>query len=345
MRISFWDKWKGIAIIAVVLIHATGSTASFPEESLNNNFGIILRQFINFPVGLFIFLAAFFAANPKKDNENYVDSVKKRIWRLTLPFLIWSSVYFAVKLARGSLIISDIPLMLFNGTSVSVGYFVIVMIQMSFISPFLEKLSISTLYKVLPISFVLSLCTTYTLTLILTESIWSKFPYYPLPFIIWLPFYIGGLIVSKKGGGFWKRVKLLPCLVAYIICVLLSLAEAFWVHNDIRTLATSQLKFTSMLTAGAVCLLIISGWKYGKNNKENFLAWLGQRSYYFYLSHMLVLSKAKYFFEKFSVIYDNQIIFVLVIAIATLFITSIGALILDKALSRHRFFRRALGLS
>jgi surface polysaccharide O-acyltransferase-like enzyme len=56
MRISFWDKWKGVAIIAVVLIHALGSTANFPVGSLNNDFGIILRQFINFPVGLFIFL-------------------------------------------------------------------------------------------------------------------------------------------------------------------------------------------------------------------------------------------------------------------------------------------------
>lgn len=89
MRISFWDKQKGAAIIAVVLIHSLSSTANFPIDSLNNNFGIILRQFINFPVGLFIFLAAFFAMRSTGTTDSYLDSVKRRIWRLSLPFLIW----------------------------------------------------------------------------------------------------------------------------------------------------------------------------------------------------------------------------------------------------------------
>jgi fucose 4-O-acetylase-like acetyltransferase len=48
MRISFWDKWKGVAIIAVVLIHALGSTANFPVGSLNNDFGIIYVNSLTF---------------------------------------------------------------------------------------------------------------------------------------------------------------------------------------------------------------------------------------------------------------------------------------------------------
>ncbi|MFT4805055.1 MAG: hypothetical protein ACI9YE_002270 [Psychroserpens sp.] len=56
MRTSFWDKWKCLAIIAEALFHDLSSTANLPTSSLNYDFNIILHQFINFPVGLFIFL-------------------------------------------------------------------------------------------------------------------------------------------------------------------------------------------------------------------------------------------------------------------------------------------------
>jgi surface polysaccharide O-acyltransferase-like enzyme len=345
MRISFWDKWKGVAIIAVVLIHALGSTANFPVGSLNNDFGIILRQFINFPVGLFIFLAAFFVASSKNHVESYWLSVKKRVWRLALPFLVWSFIYFGMKLIGGNLIIADIPLMILNGTSVSVGYFVIVMIQMSIISPFLERLDNAKLTKLLPISFILSICATYTLTLVLTESMWSKFPYYPLPFFIWLPFYISGMIFGKKGEDFWSGIKLWPASGAYFVCVWLSLTEAMLVLQDMRSFAMSQLKITSMLTTGAVCILVFASWVYGKDKEGNILSWIGQRSFYFYLSHMVVLWKVQYFLGKFTAIYDNQVIFVLLTSSITLGITAIGAIILDRLFLRDSFYRRALGLS
>ncbi|WP_158769007.1 acyltransferase [Paraglaciecola sp. L1A13] len=345
MRISFWDKWKGVAIIAVVLIHASGSTANFPVGTLNNNFGIILRQFINFPVGLFIFLAAFFVANSKSLSESYWNSVKTRVWRLGLPFLIWSFIYFGMRMARSNLIFADIPLMLLNGTSVSVGYFVIVMIQISIISPFLERLNVATLTKLLPLSLLVSICATYTLNVILTESIWSEFPYSALPFFIWLPFYIGGIIFGKKGEDFWLSIKVWQAFAAYLVFVCLSLAEAMLVFEDTRSLATSQLKVTSMLTTGTVCILIFSSWVYGKDKEGNLLSWIGQRSFYFYLSHMLILWKVKYFLDKFTVLYDNQVIFVLIVTFITLGITSIGALVLDILFSRYNYIRRALGLS
>lgn len=118
-----------------------------------------------------------------------------------------------------------------------------------------------------------------------------------------------------------------------------------WLLKDMRSLATSQLKLTSMLTTGAVCILVMVSRANSKEKKENLLSWLGQRSYYFYLSHMLVLLKAKYFFKQFSYIYNNQLAFVLIVSLTTLIVVSIGALILDKLLARNQAFRRALGLA
>lgn len=345
MRISFWDKWKGAAIIAVMLIHASGSTANFPIGSVNNEFGIILRQFINFPVGLFIFLAAFFVARSKSPIESYWINVKRRVWRLALPFLIWSFIYFGMKLVRGSLAIEEIPLMILNGTSVAVGYFVIVMIQMSIVSPFLERLNIAQLTKLLPLSFLLSIGATYTLKLVYPGSLLSEFPYYPLPFFIWLPFYIGGLIFGKKSEEFWRSLSVWIALGAYFICVCLSLTESTLLLQEMRGFANSQLKATSMLTTGAVCLMVIASWVYGKDNKENMLSWLGERSFYFYLSHMLVLWEVRARLEKVTVLYDNQIAFVFLLTLTTLAITTVGAIILDRLFYRHTFYRRALGLA
>lgn len=345
MRVSVWDKWKGAAIIAVVLIHASGSTANFPISSFNNEFGFILRQLINFPVGLFIFLAAFFVASSTSSTESYWISVKKRVWRLALPFLIWSFIYFGMKLIRGSLAIEEIPLKILNGTSVAVGYFVIVMIQMSIISPFLERLNFAQLAKLLPISFLLSISTTYTLKLVFPESVLSEFPYYPLPFFIWLPFYIGGLIVGKKNEVFWRNISVWGTLGVYLICVCLSVAESMLFLQEMRGFATSQLKATSMLTTSAVCLMVIASWVHAKDNKENMLSWLGQRSFYFYLSHMLVLWEVKSRLGGISELYDNQIAFVFLLTVTTLAITTVGAIIIDRVFSRNSFYRRALGLA
>lgn len=345
MRISFWDKQKGAAIIAVVLIHSLSSTANFPIDSLNNNFGIILRQFINFPVGLFIFLAAFFAMRSTGTTDSYLDSVKRRIWRLSLPFLIWLFIYCGMKLASGSILIEDIPLMVLNGRSVEVGYFVIVMLQMSIISPFLEKLHMSQLIKLLPVSLILSITTSYSLNFFYNESPWSNFPYYALPFFIWFPFYIGGLIFGKKNEDFWQDISVFWTVVAYFLLVFLSLIEALLVLQDMRGFSMSQLKLTSMLTTGTVCVLVIASWKYGKNKSENIFSWLGQRSYYFYLSHMLVLSKVTGFLENFTIVYDSQIVFVLLITFITLGVVTIGAIVLDRVFSHRVFYRRAFGLA
>jgi hypothetical protein len=48
---------------------------------------------------------------------------------------------------------------------------------------------------------------------------------------------------------------------------------------------------------------------------------------------------------KFTVIYDNQIVFVLLVTLIILGITYIGVTILDRLFLRDSFYRRALGLS
>ncbi|MDU5440488.1 MAG: hypothetical protein E6109_14220 [Ruminococcus sp.] len=62
----YWQSIRGICILAVIMIHCpTGQ-----EYSLGTyNTWIILRQIINFPVAIFIFLAGYFV-NTEKIEES-----------------------------------------------------------------------------------------------------------------------------------------------------------------------------------------------------------------------------------------------------------------------------------
>ena len=343
MRSYYWDNWKGLAIVAVVMIHATNSTSSFPPSTFDSDVGVVLRQFINFPVGLFIFLSAYFAENSKKAASRYVDRTRARVWRLALPYLVWAMIYSAARLVFGSLIIEDLPLMLINGTVVSVGYYVIVMIQMAILSPALESLSDRFLGFLIPLSSAFSLAFFYS-SIFFDVGKWGEFPYSGLPFFVWLPFYLGGLLASRKKSSLKQIPKgiFTTCIAAGVS---LSLVEAFLVLVDFRSLAMSQLKLTSMITTGVICVMAVSCFKPNQQHGTYFLSWVGRRSFYFYLSHMMVLGKVQRALQEISVLFDSQILFIAVSSMVTILICASGAWTLEAILQRREAGQRAFGLA
>lgn len=54
-RNNYWSMLKGIAILAVLMIHIPLTT--------DTNSLIATRQIINFPVAVFVFLSGFFVKN------------------------------------------------------------------------------------------------------------------------------------------------------------------------------------------------------------------------------------------------------------------------------------------
>ena len=63
---QYWQMVRGICILAVVMIHCPQGTAGLDQTVW---FGI--RQIINFPVALFIFVAGYFV-NPSKVDKNWL---------------------------------------------------------------------------------------------------------------------------------------------------------------------------------------------------------------------------------------------------------------------------------
>lgn len=67
-KILKWQFARGLAIIAVVLIHSPNGMTN-DIGTLGFKSWMVLRQFINFPVALFIFMTGYFV-NPEK-MKNY----------------------------------------------------------------------------------------------------------------------------------------------------------------------------------------------------------------------------------------------------------------------------------
>lgn len=349
MRDTYFDSWKGGAVLAVVAIHACAASASFPPDSVNALTGIVIRQVINWPVALFVFLAAYFAA-PRLGSDygsgsgqGYVARVTARVWRLALPYLLWSAIYSVIRAVMGDFYLGDLPQMLLTGTSVAVGYYVIVMIQMCVISPLLERMSSRGLIGLLIFAVGLSCGFTYSARMLLDLGFWGRFPGNTLPFFVWLPFYIGGLLAARHGTNIRAAVPAALALAAYALALVLSFAEAFSLPEVARSLVLSQLKLSSMLTSGAVCLICVVFWR--SRTDTGWLVWLGQRSYYFYLSHMLVLVALQMVLRRVGTIYDTQILFIAISTGVTLICCTLGALILDRLFASAPGLRRALGLA
>jgi fucose 4-O-acetylase-like acetyltransferase len=58
---SYFQFLRAICIIAIIAIHSLDF--SKPIDSMTTHFGIVLRQFIKFPMLLFLFISAYFSRN------------------------------------------------------------------------------------------------------------------------------------------------------------------------------------------------------------------------------------------------------------------------------------------
>ena len=63
---------------------------------LGGGYGVIIRPFVNFAVGMFIFLSGYLT----KENENgvYRDIIYRRIKKIIIPYIIWSFIFAVVNL-------------------------------------------------------------------------------------------------------------------------------------------------------------------------------------------------------------------------------------------------------
>ncbi len=261
---QYWQVVRGICILAVIAIHCPPGS-----EGVDLYTWIGIRQFINFPVALFIFMAGYFV---KMDKVNIAWLKNRGGWRLLIPFLIWSTIYTVKNAVFGDASIRGLMISFITGKSAAPLYFILVLIQLTLLTPFLKKRN-KWLYLITPI--YLCLLYAYNIT---TGGILR---FYETLFPAWFVLYILGMDVRE---GKLKKFKVKPWMI--VLALLASYTEGFILREIGCVFDTSQIRFTPFIYSALIAVWLSQN---VKDVKENLLSKIGDCSFGIYFSHMLCM--------------------------------------------------------
>ena len=271
---QYWQMARGICILAVIMIHCP-SGQNYTE--LDYNAWIVLRQFINFPVAMFIFLAGYFVT-PEKTQGDYKTFLCKRGGvRLLLPYLVWSSVYLLKTAIFDGITFKQILYAIIWGKAATPFYYIVVMIQLTIITPWLIRYRKKWMYLITP---------AYLVIIYAYNIVTGTLPlFYATLFPAWLFFYLLGMDcrsghienLLKNINGYWIIIALFVSVTEAFILKKVGCADGFVV---------SQIKFGSFMYATVLILWLL---KMNHESKRNILSITGDYSYGIFYCHILIL--------------------------------------------------------
>ncbi len=278
-----WQIARGLAIICVILIHCPNAINA-PKDTIDFNSWLILRQFINFPVALFFFIAGRFTNYGKySDYKSFI--LNRGGIRLLIPFLIWSTFYALISFVRayvsGDELIGVVSfaVQIITGKSAPHLYYIVVLLQLTVITPLLLKCIDNgyskILYAVTPIWMILLYYWCY--------SKGTMLPLYQYVFPAWIGFYVWGL--ESRG----KTIRAGNTHLLFGVAVILEIVEAYCSlkHGFPVNFACSQIRISAFLLATIVVRLFIGTQVSAThmNWVSKVLAYLGDHSYGIYFIH------------------------------------------------------------
>ncbi len=265
---------RAVAIIAVVMIHTCP-----PGE-----WQVVCRPFINFAVATFIFLSGLLT---KAENDNWFEFYKRRIVRVLIPYIIWTTIY-----SLPSVLNSGIGNLFRNMLTAKAGaqfYYIFVYIQFVLLTPLLGKMARSKYrfigWLIAPVSIII-----FKYYSLLSGD--GLHPYISLLWsdscLGWFTFYYLGLILGNRI--IVKSYSLSRLSVVYFLSIALQIAEGYiWLLLGERNCGT-QLKLTSLLTSTLFLLMIYTILTQGKCHiRSNILRSLGDYSFGIYLCHLFIM--------------------------------------------------------
>lgn len=93
-RIKSIDSLRGLAILAVLLVHTTTRTLEVSKFNITSfSWTLFLNQMARFAVPLFFIISGFVLEFSAKD-ESYWSFIKRRFLKIFIPYVIWSGIYY-----------------------------------------------------------------------------------------------------------------------------------------------------------------------------------------------------------------------------------------------------------
>jgi len=336
-----FDAFRGLAIIAVVAIHA------IPWRSYWDYRILVYRQLLDFAVPAFIFISGYWSS--KKTLQSFKDYKKflaRRLARVLIPYFFWSFIF----LGRAAMKSDDIDmygmvLKLLTGGASFHFYFVVMITQFYLMTPVLQyvgrrRYGNETIFllNIVYLSFLYH----YRL-----HNHWFlEYPYYLVhsPFFGWTIFYQIGLWMGNNDDkNFISRNERIFILPAIIVSLLVAGIEAINILSKYNNLefAVCALKYSSFLYSICVILGFIFIREYFKCWPK-LLITLGNYSFGIYLIHTIILNRVVSIIPKSNIISSFQPLYELTVILMTISICLVVIWISRKLLPRP-IYSKVLG--
>jgi len=343
-----FDAFRGLAIIAVVAIHATffGFSRGYSPTGGWNLFLVAYCQLFGFAVPAFIFISGYWIAKkPIKSLEDYKTFLIRRLTRILIPYFFWSFIllgYAAIK--TGDINVYQVIFKLMTGRACYPYYpyfFIIMIAQLYVITPLLHYINRK------PYGLTLVLILNIIGLLLQYLSRLFKVIWYPagtLPFYSWIIFYTIGLLIGSRDKKIFAsknmRVFILP---AVLVSLLIAELEGIVVLSKYGNMffAVSATRYSSFLYS--TC--IIFGFLYVRERfryQPRFLVAIGNYSFGIFLIHMIVLNRVVNIVQKSNIIYSLQPLYQLAVVFITISLCFVVISITRKLLPKS-FCHKVLG--
>jgi len=288
---NYFEAIRGICIIFVVLIHIQNGSnyKELVAYQFNSNYWLVLRQFINFPVAVFVFITAYFTNITKvsqKPWKYYISRGK----RLLIPFVVWSLFYTAISIGKegfnGGIV--KILIKIIVGQAAAPFYYIVVLMQLIIITPILikcikNKYLNTMVFCITPIYLIMTYAYTYVTK--------HQMPLYGTIFPAWLMFYYLGLYIKNNGVAQKKDKALSKAILIVLIALLFSIIEGYILLYSRMSMgfASSQIKISSFVYSLSIINLIFALKDSGFKTKDNAITKIGNYSYGIFYVHILWL--------------------------------------------------------
>ncbi len=323
-----FDAFRGIAMVAVVAIHA-GDTG----WKWNAYYMLVIQQLYLFAVPSFFFMAGYFLHRSfSQCGHRYIELITTKSKKILIPYLTWSSLIIFFVFQNFDL--TNFFRKIILGRALGPYYFIVVLASLIIITPCLYWLNRKD-YGLVVIIFinVISLVAIYYLRLF-TESglVWWKAS---LPFTTWIFFYYFGFIVKLEG-----LKNLLPRLFSEkhaLYCVvgslLISIVESFILANEYGSSANanSAVKFSSFIYSTFIIIYFLL-LKERIQVFPKILLIIGRNSFGIYLIHELIRYRLSNFLSGNALLYSFQPVLQLIVIAATLTLSLMVIVITNRLL-------------
>lgn len=337
-RDEYFDLVRGMAITAVVGIHATATGLHlFQMDMTNVNFLIsfCLRQALICAVPLFFFLSGYFVF---PSNVNLADAhnlVRKRLTRVLCPYLIWStmiSVIFKKDESFNSFLIE-----LATGGVAGPYYYVFVLSFFYILTPFFARHAHRPKFLFLCLlASAIDIAVSYFVYLRMPETQWQQF--YMVP-SAWVGFYGFGLFLRQAG------LHKLPTIlqgravwIALVVSLAISATEGAWWNYgaDMLIAAEGPVRVGAHLYSYAAIITML--YLHRPVSEGGYLAELGRMSYGIFLLHEPLRAALTMILFRYSMIADYVALYYVLIVPLTLVICVMFLINCKRLLGKHSVY-------